>query len=386
MKSCRHSDTGGSRQRLYEMRQRISTALSFLVLIGIGLGTTKSQAQNRAYVPNSGSNTVSVIDTATDTVATTIPPLGCSPQGVAITPDGARAYLTFSCTDAVLVIDTTTNSEFASIPVGANPDWITITPDGTRAYVSNFNGGVSVIDIATNTVIATIPVGLSPEGIAITPDGTRAYVDVSESSTVSVIDLATNTVTSNIPVGGAPFGIALTPDGTRAYVANLDDVAVIDTASNMIVDTISVVAPVAVAITPDGSRAYVTEACHFSSICPVGNGVVVIDTATNIVVATIPAGVDDTHFGIAITPDGLRAYVTDAYSSAVSVIDTTANSAISTIPVGLYPWAVAITPNPLTPTDKEQCKRGGYLKFGPPAGPFKNQGQCVSYVEHHQGS
>jgi hypothetical protein len=34
-------------------------------------------------------------------------------------------------------------------------------------------------------------------------------------------------------------------------------------------------------------------------------------------------------------------------------------------------------------TSKEQCKHGGYLKFSPPAGPFKNQGQCVSYVEHH---
>jgi hypothetical protein len=42
-----------------------------------------------------------------------------------------------------------------------------------------------------------------------------------------------------------------------------------------------------------------------------------------------------------------------------------------------------ITPAPKAPTSKEQCKHGGYKKFGPPAGPFKNQGECVSYVEHH---
>lgn len=32
------------------------------------------------------------------------------------------------------------------------------------------------------------------------------------------------------------------------------------------------------------------------------------------------------------------------------------------------------------PTDIEQCKKGGYLLFNPPTGPYKNQGQCVSSV------
>jgi probable HAF family extracellular repeat protein len=41
------------------------------------------------------------------------------------------------------------------------------------------------------------------------------------------------------------------------------------------------------------------------------------------------------------------------------------------------------TATPQAPTSKEECKHGGYENFGPPAGPFKNQGQCVSYVEHH---
>ena len=67
----------------------------------------------------------------------------------------------------------------------------------------------------------------------------------------------------------------------------------------------------------------------------------------------------------------------------VSVIDTATNTVVASIPVGAIPFAVAITPAPQAPKSKEECKRGGYLKFGPPAGPFKNQGQCVRYVEHH---
>src|SRR6266566_730045 len=55
-----------------------------------------------------------------------------------------------------------------------------------RAYVANEPDTVSVIDTSTNTVVATIPVGIIPEAIAITPDGTRAYVANAGSNTVSV--------------------------------------------------------------------------------------------------------------------------------------------------------------------------------------------------------
>ena len=121
------------------------------------------------------------------------------------------------------------------------------------------------------------------------------------------------------------------------------------------------------------TRAYVTNNGS--------NTVSVIDTATNTVVATIPVGVSP--FGVAITPDGTRAYVANQDSNTVSVIDTATNTVIATIPVGANPVAVAITPAPQAPTSIEQCKHGGYQKFGSPAGPFKNEGQCVSYVEHH---
>jgi YVTN family beta-propeller protein len=128
-----------------------------------------------------------------------------------------------------------------------------------------------------------------------------------------------------------------------------------------------------VAITPDGTRAYVANVED--------NTVSVIDTATNTVVVTIP-GIG-TPRGVAITPDGTRAYVTNLHNNTVSVIDTATNTVMTTISVGLLPSGLAITPAPQAPNSKEECKHGAYLKFGPPVGPFKNQGQCVAYVEHH---
>ena len=131
-----------------------------------------------AYVANAGDDTVSVINTATNTVIGLIP-VGNFPQGIAITPDGSRAYVTNAGDDTVSVINTSANTVIGTpISVGDSPQAIAITPDGSRAYLTNIGvNTVSVINTATNTVIGTpISVGDFPQVIAITPDGSRAYV------------------------------------------------------------------------------------------------------------------------------------------------------------------------------------------------------------------
>ena len=82
----------------------------------------------------------------------------------------ADAYVTNAGSDTVSVIDTATNTVTATIPVGSTPVRAAVTPDGTRAYVTNAGSDtVSVIDTATNTVTTTIPVGNVPVGVAIAP-------------------------------------------------------------------------------------------------------------------------------------------------------------------------------------------------------------------------
>lgn len=129
---------------------------------------------------------------------------------------GPFAYVTNFDDDTVSVINTATNTVIGLIPVGPGPRGIAITPDGSRAYTGNTgNNTVSVIDTATNTVLTTIdlaPDGINPQGIAITPDGSRAYTANEVNDTVSVINTATNTVIGTpIMVGASPRGIAITP-------------------------------------------------------------------------------------------------------------------------------------------------------------------------------
>ncbi|MDY7965682.1 YncE family protein, partial [Bacillus thuringiensis] len=118
---------------------------------------------------------------------------------------------------------------------------------GKFAYVANFGSNtVSVIDTSSNTVVATVPVGVAPSSVAVTPNEKFVYVANSSSSTVSVIDTSSNTVIATVPVGFLPLGVAVTPNSKFAYVTNAGSstVSVIDTSSNTVVATVPVgVAP-----------------------------------------------------------------------------------------------------------------------------------------------
>ncbi len=70
------------------------------------------------------------------------------------------------------VIDTTTNTIVATVRVGWKPTQVAVSPDGARAYITNTtSNSVSVIDTTTNTVVATVRVGGTPTQIAVSPTG-----------------------------------------------------------------------------------------------------------------------------------------------------------------------------------------------------------------------
>ena len=155
---------------IFKMRIAVLGFLALLIF-GMILGTNPVEAQPFAYVANTDSDNVSVIDTATNMVVGLPIPVGDFPVGVAITPDGTRAYVANVNSDNVSVIDTATNMVVATIPVGDSRFGVAITPDCTRASVANLlSDNVSVIDTATNmTVGSPIPVGTGPRAVAITP-------------------------------------------------------------------------------------------------------------------------------------------------------------------------------------------------------------------------
>ena len=138
----------------------------------------------KVYVTNfnvGGTGTVSVIDTVTNTLTDTIS-VGDGPDWVEFSPDGTLAYVANAgdgtAAGTVSVINTATNSVIGSpITVGVNPVQLSVSGDGNTLYVANYTGAttaagtVSVIDtnpdnIGTyNTVIDTFNITYGPGAV-----------------------------------------------------------------------------------------------------------------------------------------------------------------------------------------------------------------------------
>ena len=230
--------------------------------VGLGaFGVAVNPASTRAYVTNQFScsgppgDSVSVVDTATNTVVAEVS-VGTRPKGIVVTPDGTRVYVANNCGDTTCgscasstvntlsVIDTATNTVTETLSGVPNPGGLAIAPDGKRLYVAAALL-VAVLDTATNSVIGTVPLPDDVFGIAINPTGTRVYATVQTGPTsVAVIDTSSNTLTATVslPNSENTSGLSVTPDGTHVYVANTytNVVSVIDTSSNTLVASVPV--------------------------------------------------------------------------------------------------------------------------------------------------
>ncbi len=304
-----------------------------------GLASTAS-AQTFAYVlgqrddpapGNSGIQLVNVIDTSTNTIVASIPiGLGClciDPDAIAVSPDGTRVYATNELDDTLSVIDTATNTVVDTISVGPAPVAVAVSPDGSRIYVLNGSGftpSVAVISAATHMITNTIHIGVAQaRGMGICPDGSCLYVSTYGSNSVKVIDTATETVVTTVPVGSLPVGVDVRPDGAAVYVANYisGTVSVISTATNTVSTTITVGGGATSArFSPGGATAY--------SANQTGNSLSVVDTATNTVTGS-PIPVTYNPRTLEFLPDGSRAYV--ANDLTVQVVNTTTKTVVGTI-------------------------------------------------------
>ena len=288
--------------------------------------------------PTHGSGTVTAIDTATNTAGHADRGRQTFPIAVAITPDGATAYVTNALSDTVTPIDTATKTR-------GDADRRSETAPGGRDHPRRRHRLRHQLRLRHRHPDRhryqhrgdADPGRRRPDGIAITPDGATAYVATFSSNTVTPIDTATNTAGTPIAVGDAPIGVAITPDGATAYVANRDSdiVTPIDTATNTAGTPIPVAsAPTAIAITPDGANAYVTNAASAT--------VTAIDTATN--TAGTPITVGGPRRGSRSPPTAPLLTSPTLESDNVTPIDTATNTAGTAIAVGDAPSGIAIAP------------------------------------------
>ena len=129
---------------------------------------------------------------------------------------------------------------------------------------------------------------------------------------------ANHPITASIPVPGNPQLLAFNPANGDMYVTHTTSpgsVSVIDSQTNTVVASISLIYPYGIAYNPANGDMYVTLSGSINNTFFVS----VIDTSTNTVVDNIPVGTT-LQYGIAFNPANGNMYVTSIGSNTVSVI------------------------------------------------------------------
>lgn len=281
---------------------------------------------------------VAIYNVYSDELVATVP-VGLTPQFPKRTPDGTKVLVPNSGSNTVSVISTASNMVVATIPVGLNPTAVAVDPTSTTGYVTNFGSGtVSVISIPTDSVVATITLGGTPVDVTISRDGSRVFVSNSGSNNVAVIDPTTNSVIATISTGAgtAPNGLTTSLDNTKLFVVNSGN----NTVSVFSTTSYALLTPITVGTTPEKIAANPVNPLYVYVSNSGSASVSVISTATLSVVATIIVNVGP--LGLDVTPDGTQLWVACSIPASIAIINTATNSATATILTSSAPRGITI--------------------------------------------
>lgn len=310
-----------------------------------------------AYVANVNSyeitneHTVSVINLKTNAVEAIIrDPSFNELYTVTLNAKATKAYVTNSNSSTVSIIDTETNQVSGVIYGFDGPSGMVIDHVRNVGYVNNYGGPqgvgsgngrtISIVNLNTDTIIGTIEVDQGPVALAIASNGKFVYVinyvdGNPGTGTMNIIQTDINQVVGTVQGFFGPFGIALTPDGRYAYITNFGSndfdpigttVSVVNLKRRQITTTIDVgLQPAGIGITPDGRFAYVTNYNtlyrhkDFTELTAGDGTVAIIDISTNEVLPlTILVGASPGR--TTISPNGKFAYISNFTANTIDVI------------------------------------------------------------------
>jgi YVTN family beta-propeller protein len=272
-----------------------------------------------------------------------------SPLNLAISGDGSRLYVVGQESGELVVVNPETGKVLEKIRVGERPHSVTLDHDESRAFVSNqWADNVYIIDLNQSRVTDTLLGGAGPAGMVISPDGRYLWCVNSYSSDISVFDLESKQERRRLKAGNNPVSVAMTPDGSEVYVSSRRSVEVPYMTSPVTEMTVAGTSYQRITDRKMWKNAYIMENVR---VTPSGDLAIstLIRPKNLIPTVQIERGWMMTHgigimerkeggrmvqflldepnayypdpFGLAISPDGKRAYVSHSGNNTVTVIN-----------------------------------------------------------------
>ena len=316
---------------------RIRTLPLLLACLAVTRGAPQASAAGIAFVVNSNSASISIIDMSTRREMRRVPALR-EPHHVMLTPDGKSLLVGDTAGNQMLFLDPATGDVQRRVPV-SDPYQLGFSPDGKFLVVNGLaRNQVDVYDPATMQLVKRFSVDQTPSHLAFSPDSRRVFVSLQGSDKLAAFDLTTMAPLWTEPVGPTPAGV-LWLNG-KVLVANMgsDYVAVVDPDTGHVMQKL-VTGKGAhnLFLSPDRKVLWVNNRA--------GGTTTSVDAATLKVTRAynIPGGPDDIDFA----PDG-SLWITRRFVEKVAILHPDTGD-FETIDVGRSPHGVWLNPAAASP-------------------------------------
>ncbi len=303
----------------------------------------------RVYVPNSGSNSVFVIDPATYKIIDRFA-VGREPQHVIPSWDLKKLWVAQDLGDQLTLIDPATGKKGETIHVD-DPYNMYYTPDGKFAVImAEREHRLDFRDAQTMKVVKRVPIQCNGVNhLDYSADGRYFIATCEFSGELLKVDVAQQKVIGKLKLTptGMPQDCRVSPDGKVFYVANMEanGVHLIDgDAFKQISFLPTGNGTHGLYPSRDGKYLYVSN--RGQEVSGRGGSITLIDFATRKIKTTwmIPGGGSPDMGGV--SADGKTLWLSGRYHSVVYVFDTSNGSVLAKIPVGKSPHGLCYYPQP----------------------------------------
>ncbi len=251
------------------------------------LGVALDARTLRAYVALAGDDQIQVLDLVTGEELRRIPlRAGDEPREVALTPDGALLVAVNSGSNSASLVETASGTVVATVATGDEPSALLLDRGGRRAYVLNRRSrSISVLDLASFAAVQTVPTDPEPLRAALSRDGTRLYLVARGSAHLTVFSIPEMAVVRSVFVGLGASAVTVDPRSDLVYVGRADEgrIQVFDPISALPVGAIDVPGPVSYLAMDHVENALL-------AVLPASGQIAFVDLARKRVVGTVDVG------------------------------------------------------------------------------------------------
>lgn len=291
-------------------------------------------------VANRGAGTISLINSVTNQVSSTIAIAGSEPMYVVYVPSKDKLYVGDRAGKKVHIINPDTKLVEGSIAVGAGV--FHMWASSSQLWVNNdIDKTISVINLNTNIVIQTINVDLKPHDVFVSSDGTKAFVSVFSTSAttpdkVYMYSTTTFMKTAEANVGKDPHLYHLSSSNKLIVPCQSGQVYTLNGSNLSVLTNTAFEGAHGVFPSPDQSSVFVTNIS--------GAKLYSINTANSTLNGAALASSETTPHNIVVNNDGTKAFVTHSGATANKVSIYNLNganlTASSIVTAGTNPFGI----------------------------------------------